>query len=168
MERLEHPVQLCIYMFNHNVTQSSLSTWTHPPTKTNIKKKSFSCSCLFTWTSFIFCLTQQKQKAFFPPQYWTFFAKHTSTEMYIHTPAHNNFRIPPIALPGNASPYWCSPFSLACDSARQVFADHIPRNTMVFCSVWTLHFSRICEICIGWDMFGDYFYEFKTMVIHDN
>lgn len=34
--------------------------------------------------------------------------------MYIHTPAHkscvNNLWIPLIVSPGNASPYWCSPF----------------------------------------------------------
>lgn len=40
----------------------------------------------------LFRLTQQKQKAFFSlsPQFLTFFAKHTSTEMYIHTPAHQS------------------------------------------------------------------------------
>lgn len=107
-EELEHPVQLCIYISNHNVTQSILFTWTQ-----NLKRVFLQAR---QKKNFIFCLTQQKQKAFFfSPQYLTFFAEHTSTEMYIHTPAHkscvNNLWIPLIVSPGNASPYWCSPFT---------------------------------------------------------
>lgn len=170
-EELEHPVQLCIYISNHNVTQSILLTWRLPAYQNKHKKRGFLQAR--QKKNFIFHLTQQKQKAFF--FFLHSFWPSSSTQAQKSTFTHQHTRVVSII----SEFLWSSPpvmllhtdavllrLAHACDGARPVFANPILRNTTVSCSVWTFPFSRIS--CTGWGMFGDNFNEFKTMVVDDN
>lgn len=100
-EELEHPVQLCIYISNHNVPHSVLERIL--PLKENLTRvfyrpdtrKTSYFGFFFLHSTWPFSQNTQAQKCTFTHQ---------------HTRVVSIIWIPVIVSPGNASAYWCSPF----------------------------------------------------------